>query len=392
MHKNGFTLLELMIAIAMGMLVIYITMQSVRVAANTVTKSNRIAVENELLRVGFIEALDEVDLWSRSDNPDALFQNRDAEQALRKDHAANGGMSFTPLPSADMNLKFDESFGHGAWNQHPSARAAANPRTWTRVNYFEENNQKHLWGTSFYYSNMDSAKAPWTWQSTQIKLVLDTMGFWGAMEYQPANAFFGYYGSAMEDKPKGSPGGIAWTQVAEAFTKTNLWIRAADGNDSTVKGRARSSNGSRYALPGPGPYTRSLPGPTAEQHRAVYKVGYELRNSPNKEKELEDFLDWTRVEPADAGARLWPTVWPQVYSTVRRIIIRGQMTNSVVISCVDPLTGNAMVIPFSCTGTTLRGARQQRGPVSGWANDEYNGPSMDYPTKLNYDQLVYIKP
>ena len=68
--RKGFTLIELMIAITIGTLVVYTAMVGVRVSASAVTSSNRLALENSLLRIGFIQAMNEVDFWVDSDNPD----------------------------------------------------------------------------------------------------------------------------------------------------------------------------------------------------------------------------------------------------------------------------------------------------------------------------------
>jgi prepilin-type N-terminal cleavage/methylation domain-containing protein len=387
--SQGFTLIELLISVTIGSLVVYTALAGVRVASGAMTASNRIAMENELLRVGFVEALQEVDFWINSDNP-----GKAGEQPFRAFDNTLGGMSFssfldknddtgTGQKFIDKTLDFDEPIPggplmaiKGGWNPHPLARCPANPRTWTRNNYFDEGNAKHPWGTSFIYTNLDSSIAPHYWQAGQIKNIIDTMGFWGLIEYLPSNTLFGYHGR----NPLGSTGSMQWTGTSSAFTQNGLWFCPSDGGDHMMKGRYRNTNGSRYALPGP---KEGKP----QRFRQYYDVGYGGRNRGFSQNYLDDFLTATKVEALDAETRMMPEMWPRVQFAVRRIIIRGQFVNSVVISCQDPKSGNAFEIPFVCTGTTLRGARQQRDPKSGWAIDEYKGPSLDYP-QIQYDQLV----
>ena len=78
--RDAFTLIELMIAISMGMLLVYAALAGFRVTSQTVTSANRLALENSLLRAGFSEALHELDFWTAYDNPQSTDST---EQALR---------------------------------------------------------------------------------------------------------------------------------------------------------------------------------------------------------------------------------------------------------------------------------------------------------------------
>ena len=384
MRQQAFTLIELMIAVTIGLLVVYTAMAGLRVASGALTASNRIALENSLLRVGFIEAMEEVDFWAQSDNP----LDPDAGQPFRKP-GAGGGMTFTAFSLTvdsttnasfvDKGLSLSEPSGGGigGWNQHPLARSPSNPRIWNRINYFEEHSPFHYWGTGFIYSNLDKSKSPHYWLAGQIKGVIDTMGFWGMIEYMPSNTLFGYHGAA----PLGSNGNVAWTGTSTAFSENGKWFCPNDGGDNMLKGRYRNTNGSRYALPGPQVAT-------TVNCRVFYNVGYQGRQWGFDETKVDKFLSVTGVKALDADKREIPELWPQVYYTVRRIIVRGQFVNSVVLTMRDPKTGNAFEVPFIATGTTLRGARQQRRPTAngGWVVDPYKEATLDYPA-LPYDQM-----
>lgn len=395
----AFTLIELLIAISIGALVVYTALVGVRVASNAVMVSNRMALENGLLRVSLIEALQEVDFWLDSDNP-----NEPTEQPFRKWDANLGGMAFMPFSSKndkttgglfiDTSLNFPEPLATtskadvGGWNPHPLARASANPRTWTRSNYFDqEEGPKHHWGTAFIYSNVDPGASPHYWQAGQINNLLDTLGFWGMIEYLPSNTIFGYYATGEDWAPLGARRTIGWSGAPWSLLKNREWFNTGDGPAHGMKGRYGNTNGASYALPGP---QEAVP----KRFRKYYQIGYQGRDARNggfagafDPAAITDFMESTKVEAPDVETRAMPELWPRVQYAVRRLIVRGQLINSVILTCHNPLDGREFQIPFICSGTTLRGARQQRDPNEGWAKDEYQGPSLDYPF-LPYAQLV----
>ena len=69
MKQRGFTLIEMLIAISLGLIVAYIALAAVRMASRTVTAINRLTLENRLMRQGFLESLEEIDFWTRYDDP-----------------------------------------------------------------------------------------------------------------------------------------------------------------------------------------------------------------------------------------------------------------------------------------------------------------------------------
>ena len=48
--RHAFTLIEMMIAVALGSLVVYIATAGIRTAAQSVASANRLALENSILR------------------------------------------------------------------------------------------------------------------------------------------------------------------------------------------------------------------------------------------------------------------------------------------------------------------------------------------------------
>ncbi|MBA3700568.1 MAG: prepilin-type N-terminal cleavage/methylation domain-containing protein [Planctomycetes bacterium] len=74
--QRAFTLIEMMIAIGLGMLVIYTAIAGFRVASQSVTLANRLSLENSLIRAGFQEAHHQMDFWTNLDDPDDATRQR----------------------------------------------------------------------------------------------------------------------------------------------------------------------------------------------------------------------------------------------------------------------------------------------------------------------------
>lgn len=66
--RRGFTLIELMIAITLGMLIIFVAMAGFRVTAQAVTTAQRLARMNEIIGIGVLAAFDEADYWDTYDD------------------------------------------------------------------------------------------------------------------------------------------------------------------------------------------------------------------------------------------------------------------------------------------------------------------------------------
>ncbi len=66
---RGFTLIELMLAIGLGSLVIYTAYAGFRMASQAITVSNRLSLENSLMRAGFQMAHEQLDFWTNLDDP-----------------------------------------------------------------------------------------------------------------------------------------------------------------------------------------------------------------------------------------------------------------------------------------------------------------------------------
>ncbi len=106
MRRRGFTLLEVSIAMALGLIIILTLLAVLRTTSATVNASRRLAIENGLMRAGLIAALEEVDWWGSYDDPDdATLQGLRAcdDQVLAQNRRSQWetgslrGLPFTPF-------------------------------------------------------------------------------------------------------------------------------------------------------------------------------------------------------------------------------------------------------------------------------------------------------
>ncbi|MDA3960533.1 MAG: type II secretion system protein [Planctomycetota bacterium] len=74
MRRCGFTLIELIIAMALGIAVLFVATAAVRMAMQTMQAANRLSVQNQVMRTGFLLANEEIDFWTGFDEPVASSQ------------------------------------------------------------------------------------------------------------------------------------------------------------------------------------------------------------------------------------------------------------------------------------------------------------------------------
>jgi hypothetical protein len=378
---------------ALGMGLVYTAVAGFSVLSQAITASRRLSIENGLMRVGMQLALEEVDFWTTSDDPlDANKQPLRTNKTLRVG-GSNGvaGMPFTPFLQVndvitggnfiDNRPGLDEVAGNprGGWNPNPLARAAWDQRTWTCANVAEaanvgSNGGYQYWGTFGIYENLDPLASWHHWHGGQVLGLMDGLGFWGVYDYLPSNASLVYHTAKPAQVPKDSQTpGLSWGEVPLSLLVNDRWLRAPDGGDTIMRGRIRSSNGSRYYMPGPEKATPVL-------SRGLAQMGYEGRDSGGGNSawdgtKISTFLANTRTGQQALPQR--PAHWPDVSFEVRRFMERGHNLTSCTIASSHPLTGTRIAFSFAVVGTTLRGARQQRLPDMGWA-DPFTGPTLDY--------------
>lgn len=135
-RRRAFTLIELLIAITLGMLLVYTAVAGFRVASQSVSLCNRLSQENALIRAGFQEAHHQIDFWTNVDDPDDAGRQRLRRTVTMGTGGGVGqrlndiglsptvGLPFTPMSTifpANRPLKTGMPIGDSAIPRFPSA-------------------------------------------------------------------------------------------------------------------------------------------------------------------------------------------------------------------------------------------------------------------------------
>lgn len=419
---TGFTLLELMISVGLGSSLIIIAMMGLRAASISTSTINAIFFQTQVLRHGFMTACNEVDFWFQADMP-----GQPDLQASRTLNPDGSGRPFSPFQRSWPKGELGTSFGGGraerllGWNPSPMAWTPSDPRTWLRINLAErahdDTNGAHcsaLWfgdyslfegldperpPTPTYGSaipaNMRTRTIPWeptrcrSWYANQLKGAIDAMGFYGLFEYLPSHTLWGYHG----ENPKGAPAIVSKGGMASSLTACGGWLSCND-SDYFARGRCRNTRAVSVPLPNPGTEAcaaLTAPGQgrsrSADPFRTYWLVGEGIDTYAGDRSDLLGrYMRNTRFDEMVMPVR--PAEWPSLDVTIHRYIKNSRMMNVCILEIVNPVNGELTSLPFTCTGTTLRGARMQR--VAGTANGGWSsydnanprsivlGPTLDW--------------
>ncbi len=371
--NHGFTLIELMISVALGSLVVYTATAGFRVASQSMTTANRLGVENAIMRAGLQQAHDRLDFWTDCDNPEIID-----EQKLRNPAGGigNGGLPFTPMkdvfpyvPNANPELAT-------GWN--PSEKWSPNEsRTWWHNSLAENHDTNLMLGRYALFANSKSSfdiplyhppnainssrdipaygsvKVPHSWLSNQIWGMHSALGFYGYCDYLPAGTMFGC--SIYEDT---GPDSGQMNADGMATFSLNGYFSFGPNAVLSTKGLWRLSTFSGYGL-----VNHTYPGfDNASLQREVYDVGYNTGTSAK----VKNFLAKVNyaIPTISSGG---PAEWPKAEVSVGRMIKTARFIALCSVKMTSPFSGETVQLNFSSFSTSLRGARQQRALKGGWA-------------------------
>jgi prepilin-type N-terminal cleavage/methylation domain-containing protein len=389
-RATGFTLIEMMIAIALGLAVIYVAFAGFRVAAQSVTLVNRLGTENDILRAGLTIAMDDTDFWSSHDDPfDA--GNAQGRQPLRAPPAAVGmtqrGLPFTSFAAAAAA----NAYRHVADTYQPStpwqaAEAAEgwNPNAWTanesrgwawgnlaeRVPIGGKPDKLQTFGRYHWFSSTDSSSAH-RWQQRQLDGLKNALGYYGLLDYVPANTGLMIY--------ERNPASGKWG-VSSEWCFVNGGAPYYLGNDNRLNGLNFAqdilsvTNGNPFIVPSP----RATGLVNIAFQR--YSTGISLSTSDNNASigNIDRLLADGDVATDWLPARARPSHWPSLSVSSLRFIRTSSYVCLNRIRWTSPLTGQVTELDFTAFGTSLRGARQQRKrDAAGWADPFAASPSGD---------------
>lgn len=374
---HAFSLIELMIAISLGMLLVYAAMAGFRVASQSITSANRLAMENSLLRAGFHEALNEIDLWTSYDDPQSTLA---ADQALRR-----AQMPFSPLPTTPRIMAstpggtegyvFSESENDIGWD-HTYPWPASSSRTWWRANAAEWHGSIGRSGNYTLFSGIGGSPHPWL--ANQMHMLHTNLGYYGFCDYLPPSMLYSYIG------PDPSQGGAV--DMVRDFVKAGTTFRNGDGGTDFAQGRYRCTKDTSYLLVPLKPIGGSALITTGNLRR-IWRTGVGATADPNANDSVVSFMKHSLSSRNQLDQR--PSHWPEVKVNVARFLSHNRFVTLSKIGFSNSITGQPLELSFTAIGTTLRGARQQRKPGApgsgaGWA--KWWGPNeTDNDRHLDYD-------
>jgi len=472
--RHAFTLIELMIAVTLGMLLVYTALAGFRVASQCNTLANRLSIENCFIRAGFVEAHNQLDFWTQVDDPDDP-----AKQKLRGTvamgtsgvgwHLSNINMPTTVgLPFTPMSLVFPankrprDGFGLGtskvprfapvsgtgptipqapylpldnttppspttwpangdedcgfdptyAWSPH-------DPRTWYRGNCIEKDRRNSVpsatipasWfgryslfmnsegtegGSTLSYTPFDKVRPdyrippaspptdeyqasytpvtrlpPHRWYTRQLLGLSRALGFYGMCDYLPSNVLYGVY------VPPGR--GVSKGGLTTYFQPDRGFFIGSGMHRIATLGLYALTVTQSYGVVDPTAIAAGQP--LAGAHYSFYNSDYTASGGGGAAR-LQQFMKL--MMPLKPWATTLPENWPQLAVGVARYIKSAKFVGIARIRWTDPLNGNTSELSFTGVGSSLRGARMQRKPTSGWADwdnapSAINDPNLDTP-------------
>lgn len=298
--RRAFTIIEMLVAIALATAVIFTAFTAFRVAQRAVSTGNRLAAENSLLRAGYHFGMREIDGWdgTRIAQPGAFA-------------------ALTPGVLNTIDNRPTEDWWH--W---PEATVAAPPpvNTWFGTATYQ------MPGLDPLLSAAQFQECRGFYPAVQVREnTLNTVGWYAYLSYLPYNALF----TSQRGWLAGNNvwGGVDFGTGSwyHDFANATLWHTSSGGGRS--RGGTSYITGSQTTLWG-----AALPTPDQAQ----------LRNN---------LLDAT-VRPAH---------WPDLQVNVQRAYARARLIVYVEVNAKSPVTDQLLSLRFRTWGTTMRGARVNAG-------------------------------
>lgn len=356
--RSGFTLIEMMLSVALGSLIVYTATAGFRTAAQSVTIANRMSLENSLIRAGFQAALNETDYWTSYDDPDNASDQALRSTTFRELSSVMGnlgvGANPTPYPGAETTIGWDP---HYEW-------PAADRRTWWRGNAAEYRATDLRMGSyAIFADKSDTGNHPWLY--AQMDGLHRALGYYGFCDYLPPSQLYSLVDSSDGSKNAGGTPSL-WVQAGGRF-------RTGDGGTHYPQGRYRCTKDASFALTPI--YPVNLVGDPTPGHN---KVAVNLTATGDLWSNFRTGIGSTvsgttgfMSKVTGWNYRLYPQKpdhWPGLGTYVARYMTYNRFVCLHRIRWVNALTGELSELSFNAFGTTLRGARQQRRKGGGWAD------------------------
>jgi hypothetical protein len=371
--RAAFTLIELLIAIALGMVVVYTAVAGVRVAAQSITVAQRMSTENAIIRTGFSIALEEKDFWLGYDDPANLAQ-QPFREILKSEGGKMRGLPFTRFkdatavyPRSDGTVmvgavKFKSAADDG-WDPVHGWKAA-DPNSWAWGNLIEQTggDSRQIFGRYHDYARADGA-SPWGWQQRQLEGLKNTMGYWGLFDYMPANTPLMVYA-----------GGKVANEWCQSNDNASFYMANGDGGANYAQCLYRRSKDHNFIFPSPAFVS---PAPLTVRQKSCHKY-YTGQGAGGAATGVKNLRRDATLNRSWLNDNTKPIHWPSLDVGTLRFINHGRFVCLNTVRWSNPITGQSAELSFTSFGTTLRGARQQRHrDEPRWADFELAEPHLD---------------
>ncbi len=324
--RRAYTIIEVLIAVALGTAVCLVAYAGLRAAASTSTAANRLAIENQMLRAGIHAVIDELDTWRSYNDPD--------------DPRSGVLHHPSPDPSADAahSLPFNDLIWDADFDQ-------SDPRAWWRG--FGVHADGAAMGDYAAFARL-AHPDPWrAYLPETAEAVNLALGHYALIDLMPANTIFHWRradGSVDPEFSVAPPPGAPPADDASAEPRfyTDWEMPPATPRD------IYASRATEFAVTTDADYVA----------RAVHRSHFMDFYPPGSGWHPRHLHDECAQEPMILP--LAPAHWPRPSLSVRRFIFEMRYHNLASVAIVSPLTGQRFKLQFNATATTLRGARRQR--------------------------------
>ncbi|MBA3686011.1 MAG: prepilin-type N-terminal cleavage/methylation domain-containing protein [Planctomycetes bacterium] len=378
---RGFTLVELLVSLALGLIIALTAWAGFRVAAKTLGVAQNLSRENRVLVEGYGQAMTECDFWYAEDDP---FDAAGQPQRQRIDDAGNPAIASPGTTGWPFFFDVSEETTFGQpfapvdlsdefWNLNVS-----DPRTWSRQGCYKAPNfNGWLTGSYAQVGCIGHPDPEGEWMHVEQDRMYSNLGWNGYLDYLPNPWIIGYYlgregpGAPTTDS-EGSPVRGSG-DFAEMYTFPRpLWLISMNGFEIyPSSGLSPETALGRMGVHLYGITTCFAPrtGWVADGAAPAY-VRVSQRSIVNR------WSEWAPLEPRLHASlphlSLTQDGWPQAkVKVIRRSGVHGFGRVEALVGVANPTTGAVREFSFTPIDTSLRGARQQRQ----WAH--WGAASMD---------------
>jgi len=332
-RRDGFTIIELLIAIVLGGMLVTTAFAAFRVAQGFISVGQRRSDENHLIMAGYRYAMNEVDTWNG--------HRAQADTSPDRAYGFAGPLDERLLDMIDNQPT--EDWWHWSDRFDPVDTASATEAWHGRQWRFPG-----LGGNDYQAMHGFLTRVP-TWTDAPPRELLHRkLGWYGYLEYVPSHAIVAEAGTFLGHEGFDGHGFNHWCD----------WGAATIWEDDRKKGTRNTEYEGVYDDPHGG-YAFALDDPQAGTRTPADILWQPLRN----DTELVDIADlpdkskrWHLLPSA-----LRPDHLPDLQVSVQRSIEFGERKMTVEIGGRSPVDGRIMMLRFRAWGTTLRGARILHG-------------------------------